>query len=96
MSLIITYKITYNMSCPECPACRLVKWLEEQIDDLTDEEFEEGYIFDIPRNVWKHNDFNKKRIERALITMNYRIRDFCITYNRSRKTYLVEIEFSGI
>jgi hypothetical protein len=84
------------MSCPECPACRLVKWLEEQIDNLTDEELIKGFIFNIPLNIWKSNDFDKKKINRALITMKYRIRGSCITYNRSSKIYSVKIEFSGI
>ncbi len=98
----ISFQLTNKMSlsndtdCSQCPGCLLRDFIENHIDTLSEEEFEHGFAFTIPSDTWKHNKFTKDLILNLPTTFKrYKVKHICVKYNRSRKYWEIDMEFSG-
>jgi hypothetical protein len=91
--------------CSTCPMCCLVDWLDDLLDEKTAELWrcinEEIRVcnlfkFHIPISTWKNNKFTKKRMfDLPLYLKRNKVRDIGVSYNRTIKAWVIDIELSG-
>jgi hypothetical protein len=81
------------IDCSACSHCLFKTWVENEIKELSEENFKQGLFFSISKDTWDRLHFTIKRVKELIKQIKYKVLYIHIFYKEECKAYKVSICF---